>query len=466
MNVINCVSPLDGQPLGSITKDSPESLREKILMAEKAQQQWEKQSIKQRAEVMFNYRALVQKESERLIESIQRENGKTRDEAKAEVLKVIELLDFACAMPSIMVEKGLEVSRGVNCTMTYRPLGVVASITPFNFPLMVPHWTVPIALMCGNAVLLKPSDIVPHSPEIMRELLCKAGLPEALFFLAQGGADLAMALCEEPTVKAISFVGSTKVAETIYRTATSNLKRALCLGGAKNHLLVLPDADILMTAENVVASMSGMAGQRCMAASVMVVVGEGEPLIECIVQEAKKIIPGKNLGSIISLAAKHRIENYIKNAEEEGASILLDGRAAQVAGKENGFYLGPTILDHVLPSMSVAHEEIFGPVLSIIRVETVEEAIAIQNNSPYGNGASLYTTSGAQAFYLREQLKAGMIGINIGVPVPREPFSFGGMKASKFGAGDITGKSSIQFWTELVKYTTKWSQDARANWMS
>ncbi len=466
MSSINCISPLDGRLLGTVEKDSLQSLSEKIAMAHRAQQQWAKQSLKQRAEIMFNYRALVQQESDSLVESIHLENGKTRDEAKAEVLKVIELLDFACAMPSIMVEEGLEVSRGVNCTMSYRPLGVVASITPFNFPLMVPHWTVPIALMAGNAVLLKASDVVPKSPELMKELLIKAGLPDALFFPIQGGADLAIALCEEPRIKAISFVGSTRVAEIIYRTATQHLKRALCLGSAKNHLLVLPDADVKMTAENVVASMSGMAGQRCMAASVMVAVGDCEPVIAQIVHEAKKISAGKNLGALISKAAKERIENYVASAVEEGASIILDGRNAVVPGKEKGHYVNPIIIDHVRPSMRVAKEEIFGPVLSIIRVDTLDEAVAIQNDSPYGNGASLCTTSGAHAFYTREKLTAGMIGINIGVPVPREPFSFGGMKASKFGAGDITGKSSIQFWTELVKYTTKWNAEATTNWMS
>lgn len=466
MNVINCVSPLDGKNIGQVEKDTYSTLNNKISAAQKAQYEWGKQSIKSRAQVMFDYRQLVIKNSEELICSIHVENGKTLDEAKAEVDKVVELVEFACSMPSVMVEKGLEVSRGVNCTMTYRPLGVVASITPFNFPLMVPHWTVPIALMTGNAVLIKPSDLVPKSPLLMARLFEQAHLPAGLLNIVNGGADMALAMCEHEDIKAVSFVGSTKVAQIIYRAATNNLKRALCLGSAKNHLLVLPDADPVMTAQNVVASMSGMAGQRCMAASVMVAVGDCERIISLIVQEAAKIIPGKNLGAIISGAAKNRIEEHIAHAEKEGAHLLLDGRNARVVGKEQGHYVGPTVIDHVRPSMRAAQEEMFGPVLSIIRAHTIDEAIAIQNAHSYGNGASVYTQSGAYASYVREKLTAGMIGINIGVPVPREPFSFGGMKSSKFGAGDITGESSIQFWTELVKYSTKWAAEAKTNWMS
>lgn len=466
MTHINCISPLDGQNLGRVEKDTIDSLNNKIIKAQTAQPEWARQSIKTRAQIMFEYRHLVAKNSEELIASIHQENGKTVDEARAEVDKVIELIEFACAMPAVMVEQGLEVSRGVNCTMTHRALGVVASITPFNFPLMVPHWTVPIALMAGNAMLLKPSDIVPKTPLLMAKLLKDAGLADGLFSVIEGGADLVQALCEHENIKAVSFVGSTKVAEIVYRSATSHLKRALCLGGAKNHLLVLPDAEAKMTAENVVASMSGMAGQRCMAASVMVAVGDCEHIIELILDEASKVVPGKNLGAIISREAKKRIENHIALAEQEGAKIILDGRGMEVKGKEGGNYLGPTIIDHVKPTMRAGCDEIFGPVLSIIRAKTIDEAIQIQNNNPYGNGASVYTQSGAHAKYVRERLSAGMVGTNIGVPVPREPFSFGGMKASKFGAGDITGASSIQFWTELVKYTTKWAAEAKTNWMS
>lgn len=466
MDNIDVISPLDGKPIGRVEMDSPASLSLKIARAKAVQPKWERLGVKARAQVMFEYRYIVQKNAEELVDVIHQENGKTMEEARAEIDKVLELTEFACSIPQMMVEEGLEVSRGVNCTMVRRPLGVVASITPFNFPLMVPHWSVPIALMVGNGVVLKPSELVPLSPLRMLAMLKQAGLPDGLFAVAQGGSDIVNALCEHGDVAAISFVGSTKVAELVYRSATSNLKRALCLGGAKNHLIVLPDADPQMTAQNVVASMSGMAGQRCMAASVMIAVGDVDHIISLIRQEAEKVKVGKNLGAIISKDAKARIEQHIAKAEKEGAKLVLDGRNASVAGKEQGNYLGPTIVDLVTPTMTIAQVEVFGPVLSIIRVKSIEEAIAIQNQSPYGNGASVYTKSGAWAKNVRERLLAGMIGTNIGVPVPREPCSFGGIKASKYGAGDITGKSAIDFFSQLIKYTTKWDADAQINWMS
>ena len=274
------------------------------------------------------------------------------------------------------------------------------------------------------------------------------------------------AICDHPGIEAVSFVGSTKVARIVYSRATSNYKRCLALGGAKNHLLVLPDAIPQMTASNIAASMSGCAGQRCMAASAMVAVGQVDHIIEKICDEARKIVPGVNLGSVINQEAKERIERYITEAEKQGAKILVDGRNATAAGKEKGTYVGPTVIDFVTPDMAAAKEEIFGPVLSIIRVNTVDEALAIENRSPYGNAAAVFTQNGGMAKYIIEHASAGMIGVNVGVPVPREPFSFGGWNQSKFGVGDITGKSSIEFWTKLKKTTTKWNPEAGINWMS
>jgi len=256
------------------------------------------------------------------------------------------------------------------------------------------------------------------------------------------------------------------VAKLVYQRATHSLKRCLALGGAKNHLLVLPDAKADMTAQNVAASMSGCAGQRCMAASALVGVGQVDHIIAKICDEVKKIIPGKNLGAVINKESKERIERYITEAESQGAKILVDGRGVKVSGKENGTYVGPTVIDFVKPGMSVATEEIFGPVISIMRTDTLDEALAIENASPYGNAASVFTQSGGAARYVIEKASAGMIGINVGVPVPREPFSFGGWNESKFGVGDITGKSSIEFWTKLKKSTTKWNPEAGVNWMS
>jgi malonate-semialdehyde dehydrogenase (acetylating)/methylmalonate-semialdehyde dehydrogenase len=397
---------------------------------------------------------------------VQEENGKTYNEAVAEIEKSIELTEFACSLPQLVTGEILEVSKGVECRTEHVPLGVVASIVPFNFPCMVPNWTIPNAIALGNCMILKPSEKVPLSAARLAQLLTEAGLPGGVFNIINGDSEIVEAICDHPGIEAVSFVGSTKVAKIVYQKATHHFKRALALGGAKNHLVVLPDAKEDLTAQNVTASMSGCAGQRCMAASAMVGVGNVDHIIQKICEEARKIIPGKNLGAVISKEAKERIEKYITEAERQGAKILVDGRGAKVEGKENGTYVGPTVIDFVTPGMAVASEEIFGPVLSIMRTETIDEAIAIENKNPYGNAASVFTQNGGYARYVMEKASAGMIGVNIGVPVPREPFSFGGWNESKFGVGDITGKSSIEFWTKLKKSTTKWNPEAGINWMS
>ncbi|MEI7981989.1 MAG: aldehyde dehydrogenase family protein, partial [Bacteroidota bacterium] len=409
---------------------------------------------------------LLEKHMLELSQLIQEENGKTLDEARAEVEKSIELTEFACSLPQMTSGEILEVSKGVECRSDYHPVGVVASVVPFNFPSMVPNWTIPNALALGNTMILKPSESVPLSAVRIAILLKEAGLPDGVFNIINGDRRMVEAICDHPGIEAVSFVGSTRVAKIVYSRASSGYKRVLALGGAKNHLIVLPDAHPSMTASNVAASMSGCAGQRCMAASVLIAVGEIDPIIGQICVEAKKIIPGQNLGSVISKEAKERIERYISEAESQGATILLDGRNPAVPGKEKGFYVGPTVIDHVTPAMRVATDEIFGPVLAIIRVKDIDEALAIENGNPYGNAAAVFTQSGGMARHVIDRANAGMIGVNIGVPVPREPFSFGGWNESKFGVGDLTGKSSIQFWTKLKKTTTKWNPEAKTNWMS
>jgi malonate-semialdehyde dehydrogenase (acetylating)/methylmalonate-semialdehyde dehydrogenase len=354
----------------------------------------------------------------------------------------------------------------VECRTEHVALGVVASIVPFNFPSMVPNWTLPNAIALGNCMILKPSEKVPLSSGRLAALLKEAGLPDGVLNIVHGDVEIVNAICDHPDIEAISFVGSTKVAKLVYQRATSNFKRCLALGGAKNHLMVLPDAIPGMTAQNVAASMSGCAGQRCMAASAMIGVGNIDHIIDKICEEVNKIVPGENLGAVINKASQQRIEKYITEASQQGAKILVDGRNASVKGKENGTYVGPTVIDYVTPQMSVAKEEIFGPVISIMRTGTVDEALAIENANPYGNAASVFTQNGAMARYIIEKASAGMIGVNVGVPVPREPFSFGGWNESKFGVGDITGKSSIGFWTKLKKSTIKWNAESGVNWMS
>ena len=463
---LDVISPIDGSILSKVPLSSKEDLNQAVIIAKKAFELWSKTPIKERVQVFFRYKTLLEKHMLELSQLVQEENGKTLDEARAEVEKSIELTEFACSLPQLVGGEILEVSKGVECRTDHYPIGVVACIVPFNFPSMVPNWTIPNAIALGNTMILKPSESVPLSSLRIVELLKEAGLPDGVLNIVNGDREIVEAICDHPGIEAVSFVGSTKVAKIVYARASSNFKRALALGGAKNHLIVLPDAHASMTASNVTASMSGCAGQRCMAASAMIAVGAVDQIIEQICVEAKKVIPGTNLGPVISKAAKERIENYITEAEKQGAKILVDGRNFVVKGKENGFYVGPTVIDFVTPSMSVAKEEIFGPVISIIRAKDVDEALAIENANPYGNAAAVFTQSGGMARYVIDRASAGMIGVNIGVPVPREPFSFGGWNDSKFGVGDLTGKSSIEFWTKLKKTTTKWNAEAKTNWMS
>lgn len=465
-SVIPVISPIDGSRLAEMPCSSAEDLNEAVNAARAAFPAWSRTPIKERVQVFFRYKYLLEKHLQELAGLVSEENGKTNGEAIAEIEKCIELTEFATSLPQLVTGEVLEVSRGVECRTEHVPLGVVASIVPFNFPSMVPNWTIPNAIALGNCMILKPSEKVPLSAGRIAVLLKEAGLPDGVFSIVNGASSIVQAICDHPGIEAVTFVGSTKVAKLVYRRVTQNLKRCLALGGAKNHLLVLPDAKPEMTAQNVAASMSGCAGQRCMAASAMVGVGPVDHIIAKICEEARKIVPGLNLGAVINKESKERIERYITEAEKEGAKILVDGRGARVEGKENGSYVGPTVIDYVQPGMAIAREEIFGPVISIMRTDTLDEALAIENANPYGNAASVFTQNGSYARYVIDKASAGMIGVNVGVPVPREPFSFGGWNESKFGVGDITGKSSIEFWTRLKKSTTKWNPEAGVNWMS
>jgi malonate-semialdehyde dehydrogenase (acetylating)/methylmalonate-semialdehyde dehydrogenase len=458
--------PLDGNTISTAPISDKKDLDLAVEAATNAFPAWSKMTIKERVQIFYRYKNLVEQNLEELATLIHIENGKTMAESTAEVAKSAELTEFACSLPQLVQGEILEVSPGVECRVDYKPLGIVASIAPFNFPHMVPHWTLPNAIALGNCMILKPSEIVPISANRIAEMLKEAGLPDGVFNVINGSQTIVEEICDHPGINAVSFVGSTKVAQIVYKRATSNLKRCVALGGAKNHLIVFPDAHVEMTAADVTASMSGCAGQRCMALSVVVGVGNVDHIIEKMCEKASDIIPGKNLGSVISREAKERIESYITEAEEAGAKILVDGRNVVVKDHENGFYVGPTIVDHVKPDMAIAKEEVFGPVLSIIRADDLDEAIAIENSSNYGNAAGVYTQSGGLAREVMDRVSAGMIGVNIGVPVPREPFSFGGWNESKFGVNDITGRSSIEFWTQLKKTSTKWNPESGINWMS
>lgn len=450
-------SPIDGSLLSTVPLSTRDDLDRAVAGAQRAFREWSSRTIKERTRVFFEYRRLLQVHREELAPLISEENGKTLDEGRAEILKDIEITEFACSLPQLVVGEVLEVSRGVECRVDRVPLGVVASICPFNFPSMVPHWTIPIAIALGNTFVFKPSEQVPCSARRIAELLQEAGLPDGVFNVVHGGREIVEGICDHPGIQAVTFVGSTKVAKLVYARAAAHFKRCLAMGGAKNHLLVLPDADVEQSAVNIAGSAMGCAGQRCMAAAAMIAVGRVDHIIERVCRAARSMVPGKDVGAVISRAAKEQIERAITEAEQAGARVLVDGRGCVVPGCEDGFYVGPTVIDHVTPEMRIAREEVFGPVLAIIRARDLDEAIAIENRSPYGNAAAIYTSDGGLAGYAASRARAGMIGINLGVPVPREPFGFGGWNDSRFGVGDITGKSSIEFWTQSKKVTSRWN---------
>ncbi len=461
-------SPIDGSPLGEVPMSTAEDLNTAVLAAKQAQEGWGRVSLKDRVQVLFRLKYLMEEHTDDLAALIRRENGKLLEEAKGEISRAIECVEFATSLPQVAAGPVLEVSPGVECKMLRYPLGVVAVITPFNFPLMVPLWMVPTAIALGNSVVVKPSEQTPLSPLALGRLLDQAGLPAGVYSVVQGGKSLVEAICDHPAISAIGFVGSTKVAQIVYHRGTAAGKRVKALGGAKNHLVVMPDADPEMTIANVVASATGCAGQRCMAASVLLAVGDSDQIVSGIRQKFSEMKAGREIGAIISPAARERIEGYIDRVTQwGGAELAVDGRqSVDSSAPVGGNYLGPSMIDHARPDHEVSCDEIFGPTLTVIRCHTLNEAIKIENASDYGNAAAIYTTSGEAASYFCERANAGMVGVNIGVPVPREPFPFGGWNASSFGEGDLTGHGSFNFWTRTKKITTKWTDKYRSNWMS
>jgi malonate-semialdehyde dehydrogenase (acetylating)/methylmalonate-semialdehyde dehydrogenase len=454
-------SPVDGAPLGSVTVADAAIVDQAVQSAQKAFQSWSLVPVKDRVQVLYKFKALVEKNISSLAQQVTAENGKTKAESAAGIARGIEIVEYAASLPQLFAGEILEVSTGVDCYTRRFPIGVVAGITPFNFPAMVPMWMFPMAIACGNSFILKPSEQVPFTPLLLADLLKESGLPDGVFNVVQGDRETVEAVLDHPGIAAAAFVGSTAVAKAVYERGIASNKRMLTLGGAKNHLIVVPDADPLITAKNVVSSAVGCAGQRCMAASVLIAVGDCDAIIDAIEHEMRNLTCGAEIGAIISVKAKERIEGYIARAAARGAKIRLDGRGQSMAGN----YVGTTLIDGITTEDECANDEIFGPVLSILRVKTLDEALAIENANPYGNAACIYTSSGATARYFEMKAEAGMIGVNIGVPVPRDPFGFGGWNASKFGAGDITGRDAISFWTKTKKVTAKWTSKS-TNWMS
>ena len=451
--------PWDGAELGEVPLGGAAEVDLAVRAAARAFPAWRDRNIRERAQVMFRFKALVERELDDLANGISAENGKTFAEAKAELLKGIEVVEFACALPHTSPGRIAEVAAGIDCMLTREPLGVVASITPFNFPAMVPLWTIPTALTAGNAMILKPSEQVPLTPLRIARLLAEAGLPSGVFNVVHGGKAAVEAILDHAQVRAVSFVGSTPVARAVYRRGSASDKRVLALGGAKNHLIVMPDADPDATAKAVLEAATGCAGQRCMAASVLIAVEGSEPMLERLAERARALRVAVDLGAIISRPAATRIEGAIERAASEGARIVVDGRAPDLPDSlGGGYWVAPTVIDGLAATSPAARQEIFGPVLSVLRVKSLDEALAIENSSEFGNAAAVFTDSGSVAREVAKRASAGMIGVNVGVPVPRDPFGFGGSNDSKFGVGDITGEASLAFWTRDKKVTVRWGR--------
>lgn len=456
-------NPATGEAVAEIPHSTPEEISAAVESARKAFPAWSKTPVLQRCRILFKYRQVLEENAQELIALITEENGKTIEEARGSFQRGIECIEFACGVPTLMMGDTVDqVGTGVDGWSTRTPIGVCVGITPFNFPFMVPLWMFPMAIACGNTFVLKPSDKVPRTSVRLVELAYEAGLPAGVLNLVHGAKDTVDCLLTDPRVKAVSFVGSSAVARYIYQTAANNGKRVQALGGAKNHTVVLPDADMKSTVTAVMGSSFGCAGERCLATSVVVAVGEaGDPLVKELVNAADSLNVGPGcevktaMGPVITQEAKKRILGYIDLAEKEGAVLARDGRKDPVA-RGNGYFVGPTILDKVNPDSRVAREEIFGPVLSVIRVKDLKEALDVIGKSEYGNAASVFTRSGGAAREFTQNVGAGMVGINVGVPAPVAFFPFTGWKNSFFGDLHILGKDSVHFYTEQRVVTCRW----------
>lgn len=467
---IQVISPYNGKAIGEFHVTSNSAVDSAINEAEVAQRLWAEVPMKERTKVMFNFRNILIRDIDQIAHIKCSESGKNFDEGKAGLMKGIEVLEYAIALQNMDIGGKVEVSRGVSCEYRREPVGVVANITPFNFPAMVPMWTIPIALTLGNAYIWKPSEKTPLTSMKIAAALKEAGLPDGLFQVLQGTKETVEAIIDHPAVKAVGFVGSTKIAKAVYDRGCLAGKRVLALGGAKNHIVLLPDANPEMAGIGISDSFTGCAGQRCMAASVLLTVGEPketEKHIEKIIARASSLKLGADMGAIITKAQVKFLHEAIARAEKAGAKVLLDGRLAVApVGMEEGNWIGPTILDNVKAGSEAASIELFGPIISIIRCKDITEAMKIENSVTYGNACSVFTSNGALAEKVIKMASTGMVGVNVGVPVPREPFSFGGVNASKFGHGDITGQHSLDFWSNIKKITVKWEKQNDNNWMS
>ncbi|EOH6212306.1 TPA: CoA-acylating methylmalonate-semialdehyde dehydrogenase [Acinetobacter baumannii] len=461
--------PVYNPATGEISKEveiaDPQTVNEAVQVAEQAFPAWRDTPVIKRARVMFKFKQLLEQNAEKICALIGQEHGKISHDAQGELQRGIENVEYACGAPELLKgEFSKNVGPDIDSWSEFQPLGVVAGITPFNFPAMVALWMFPMALVCGNCFILKPSEKAPSVVLYLAELLKQAGLPDGVFNVVNGDKEAVDALLHHPRIQAVSFVGSTPIAEYIYRTATSTGKRCQALGGAKNHAIIMPDADI----DNVVTSLLGAAfgssGERCMALSVAVAIGDevADVVIDKLSQEMKKLKFGhyadasNDFGPLITQAHKDKVQAYIQSAEQQGAKIVVDGREVKPAGYEKGFFVGPTLIDQVTPNMTSYQQEIFGPVLQVMRVNTMQEAMELINDHEYGNGTCIYTRDGEAARYFNSHIQVGMVGINVPLPVPVAYHSFGGWKRSLFGDLHAYGPDGVRFYTRRKTITQRW----------
>ncbi|MEN9293535.1 MAG: hypothetical protein RIT31_300 [Actinomycetota bacterium] len=454
-------NPATGQVSANVAFADAATVDKIVNISEKAFEQWRHASLTKRTQILFSFRELVNKNKEKIAELITAEHGKVLSDAQGEVTRGLEVVEFACGIPHLL--KGgfsEEVSTGVDVYSIRQPLGPVAIISPFNFPAMVPMWFFPIALACGNTVIVKPSEKDPSAIMFIAELLKEAGLPDGVFNVIHGDKVAVDALLTHPKIKSISFVGSTPIAKYVYENGTKSGKRVQALGGAKNHMIVLPDADLELAADAAINAGFGSAGERCMAISAIVAVEPiADKLIEKIKERALKIktgdgTKGADMGPLVTKIHRDKVASYIAAGEKEGAKVVVDGRDIKVDGE--GFWLGPTLFDQVKPNMSIYLEEIFGPVLSVIRVKSYDEALKLVNDHQYGNGTAIFTNDGGAARRFQNEVEVGMVGINVPIPVPMAYYSFGGWKNSLFGDSHAHGTEGVHFFTRGKVVTSRW----------
>ncbi len=457
-------NPATGEVQARVAFASPAQVDEAVESAWQASQSWRHSSIAKRTKILFAFRELVDKHQSELAKLLTLEHGKVTADAMGEVARGLEVIEFACGIADLAKgEYSENVSTEVDTYSIRQPLGVVAGITPFNFPAMVPLWMFPIAIACGNAFVLKPSERDPSAANFMAQLLTDAGLPPGVFNVVHGDKVAVDRLLEHPKIAAISFVGSTPIAQYIYETGTRHGKRIQALGGAKNHMIVLPDADMELAADAAVSAGFGSAGERCMAISMLVGVGDAaDRLVPLLQERIAKLKVGDGLdgasemGPLVTGAHRDKVRGYIDAGVRAGATLVADGRGLQVSGRPNGFFLGPTLFDRVTPAMSIYKDEIFGPVLGITRVATYDDAIAMVNKNPYANGVAIFTNDGGAARKFQHEIEVGMVGINVPIPVPMAYYSFGGWKASLFGDLHIYGRDGVHFYTRMKAITSRW----------